>query len=442
MTKNIDTGRCAALVLAGIGSLLAALPAQADDTSSQVERCTTKLGVMAVVEPQYGWDHLSRYGLGSPSALLRMMIQQSGCFDVVERGVAMQNMQQERQLASGGDLRQESNIGKGQMQAADFVMTPNVQIASSDTGGIGGALLGRLGVLGSIAGGLKFKEASTSLLVADVRSGIQVASAEGKATKTDFGVGGWGYGGGAFAALGGYTKTPEGKMVAAGFLDNYNKIVLSIRDQGQLIRTASASGDANAQASLRAEAPQQAGQMLQAKIANVKVYDQPTRESKVLATLQRSDELVATGEAKNGFVKVDAANFSGWVQRTLVMPIDGSPRSGMSQGSSYTPAAPVVTSGGIYGRFSGSFGGSEEGSFSVVVASNGQVTGQGSSSVTGAFGVSGYVDPSGAVTLSAQGQAGTAMFVGRIDPRSGLVSGTWQYAGRQRGGGNFSGQRS
>jgi hypothetical protein len=24
---------------------------------------------------------------------------------------------------------------------------------------------------------------------------------------------------------------------------------------------------------------------------------------------------------KDGFVKVDAANFSGWVQRTLVMPI-------------------------------------------------------------------------------------------------------------------------
>jgi hypothetical protein len=27
---------------------------------------------------------------------------------------------------------------------------------------------------------------------------------------------------------------------------------------------------------------------------------------------------VATGEVKDGFVKVDAANFSGWVQRTLV----------------------------------------------------------------------------------------------------------------------------
>ena len=30
---------------------------------------------------------------------------------------------------------------------------------------------------------------------------------------------------------------------------------------------------------------------------------------------------IATGEVKDGFVKVDAANFSGWVQRTLVTPV-------------------------------------------------------------------------------------------------------------------------
>jgi hypothetical protein len=50
----------------------------------------------------------------------------------------------------------------------------------------------------------------------------------------------------------------------------------------------------------------------------VKVFAEPSRESRVVATLQRSDELVASGESKNGFVWVDAANFSGWVQRTLV----------------------------------------------------------------------------------------------------------------------------
>jgi hypothetical protein len=57
-------------------------------------------------------------------------------------------------------------------------------------------------------------------------------------------------------------------------------------------------------------------QMLAAKISNVKA-SAPSRDSKVVATLNRSDELAATGEVKDGFVKVDAANF-GWVQRTLV----------------------------------------------------------------------------------------------------------------------------
>ncbi|CAN5333945.1 hypothetical protein BH11PSE10_BH11PSE10_21870 [soil metagenome] len=428
------------LGLTAIAALMCSAQAWADDANSSVEKCSKKLGVIAVAEPQAGWSHLSSYGLGSPAALLRMMIQQSGCFDVVERGAAMQNMQQERALAQGGDLRQESNLGKGQMQAADFVMTPNVQIGSSNTGGVGGALFGKLGVLGALAGGLKFKEASTSLLVADVRSSIQVAAAEGKASKTDFSIGGWGYGGGALGALGGYTSTPEGKMVAASFLDNYNKIVLAVRDQTQLIRSASAEGDANAGASTRAEAPQQAGQMLSAKIANVKVYEQASRDSKAIATLQRSDELVATGEAKNGFVRVDAANFSGWVQRTLVGPAGGG-----SAAYSAAPAQPMQpVYGGGYGNFGGNFGGhfngSDRGSFNVSIGANGMVSGQGVSSTTGVFNVSGQCDPSGQLTLAAQGSAGTAVFLGNVDPRTGRVVGTWRYPDRQ-GGGGFSGQR-
>jgi curli biogenesis system outer membrane secretion channel CsgG len=275
---------------------------------------------IAVAEPQGGWNYLSHYGLGSPAALLRIMIQQSGCFDVVERGYAMQNLQQERALGQSGELRQESNVGKGQMQAADFVLTPNVLVGASNTGGVGGLLGGRLGIIGVIAGGLKFKEASTSLLVADVRSSLQVAAAEGKATKTDFSFGGVAWAGGLVGA-GGYTNTPEGKMIAASLLDNYNQIVVSIRDKTNLIKTSSASGDRNAAASTRADAPQQAGQMLMPKIANVKLYSEPSRSSKIVATLQRSEELVATGESREGFSKVEAANYSGWVQRTLVMPV-------------------------------------------------------------------------------------------------------------------------
>lgn len=428
------------LSLIGTAFLLAATlagTARAEEAETSVEKCSKKFGSIAVAEPQNGWNHLQHYGLGSPAALLRLMIQQSGCFDVVERGVAMQNLQQERALGQSGELRQESNIGKGQMQAADFVLTPNVQVGASDTGGIGGLLAGRLGVFGVIAGNVKFKEASTSILVADVRSSIQVAAAEGKATKTDFGIGGFAWAGGLVGA-GGYTKTPEGKVIAASLLDNYNKVVLAIRDQDKLIKTSSASSDVNAAASTRAEAPQEAGQMLQAKIGNVKLYAEPSRTSKVVATLQRSDELVATGESRNGFAKVDAANFSGWVQRTLVMPGSGA--------TSFTPqsAAPVVhpvsAPMGIYGTFSGSFGGSEQGSFLISVKDTHIVSGSGASRQTGQFDVQGNVDPRGGFAMSATGAAGTAVFTGRIDGATGAVAGTWRYANRS-GGGTFNGQR-
>jgi curli biogenesis system outer membrane secretion channel CsgG len=242
---------------------------------------------------------------------------------VVERGIAMQNIQQERSLAEGGELRGESNIGKGQMQAADFVMTPAVQIAANNTGGVGGALIGgalsHFG-LGGVTGGLKFKEASTSLVVADVRSSIQVASAEGKASKTDFDIGGWGWTGTALGAANGYTNTPEGKVIAASLLDNWNHIVVAIRDNPSLVKTHSESGDVNAANSTRAGVPVKAGEILMARIANVKVYSGPSRDSKVVATLTRSDELIASGDQRNGFVQVDSSNFSGWVQKTLVGP--------------------------------------------------------------------------------------------------------------------------
>jgi curli biogenesis system outer membrane secretion channel CsgG len=311
-----------ASVLAALPLLLVAGAALAGQTPN-IEKCNRKLGVLAVVEPDGGWGYLSSYQLGSPAQLLRAMVQSSGCFDVVERGVAMHNIQQERALAEGGELRGESNIGKGQMQAADFVMTPAIQIAANNTGGVGGALAGgllnRFG-MGGVTGGLKFKEASTSLIIADVRSSIQVATAEGKATKTDFDIGGWGWSGAAFGAANGYTNTPEGKVIAASLLDNWNHIVVVIRDNPSLVKTASESGDVNAAASARAGAPQTAGEMLMARISNVKVYSGPSKDSKVVATLSRSDELIASGEQKNGFVQVDSSNFSGWVQKTLVGP--------------------------------------------------------------------------------------------------------------------------
>ena len=44
---------------------------------------------------------------------------------MVERGLGMQNMMQERALAKSGELKQDSNVGGGQMVSADYILTDN-----------------------------------------------------------------------------------------------------------------------------------------------------------------------------------------------------------------------------------------------------------------------------------------------------------------------------
>ncbi|MGZ5802221.1 MAG: CsgG/HfaB family protein [Burkholderiaceae bacterium] len=419
--------------------------AQAEDASSNVEKCSRNMGSIAVSEAQgSGATQLSSYGLGSPVAVLRLMIQQSGCFAVVERGVAMQNLQQERALSQNGEMRSGSNIGKGQMQAADFVMTPNIQFAQN-TGGVGGALAswggGLLGKVGALAGGLKFKEAQTSLIIADVRSSIQIAAAEGTAKKTDFAISGWSWGGGGAGALGGYTNTPEGKVVAASLLDNYNKIVISIRDQASLIRTGNESSNANASASTQAGAPVNAGDMLYPRINNVRIFAQASASSKVLGTVQKNEELIASGEVSSGFVKVDTANISGgWVQRTLISSQSGATVSGGAPAPIQTVALPTPSTM-LYGTYSGSYVGVENGIFNVAVTKNGAVIGNGQSSTYSTrFHITGSLDANGVLSMTATGAAGAALFTGSVDQATGKVSGDWHYSNNQSGG-TFNGQR-
>ena len=135
--------------------------ASAQGASSQLEKCDESLGTLAVVEDQGAswYGHLSQYKLGSTVPVLRMMVQQSNCFVVVERGRAMQNMMQERALEKTGEVREGSNFGKGQMVAADYTMSPSINFSQKGTGGVSGVLGAYGGALGraagAAAGGLK-----------------------------------------------------------------------------------------------------------------------------------------------------------------------------------------------------------------------------------------------------------------------------------------------
>jgi len=298
-------------------------PSGSQGAASDLERCDKPMGAVAVVEPQ---DHviytLARYKLGSPSGLIRLMIQQSNCFLVVERGVGMQNLMQERALAKSGELRQESNMGGGQMVTADYVLTPAVVFSQDDAGGVGAGIGGMFGtagrVFGAVAGGLQFKEAQTSMLLADARSSLQVAAAEGSAKKADFRLGGLlGGAGVAVAGLGGYEKTAEGKVIAASFADNYNGIVRAVRGNPSLQRGV-ASLDKEAGSVAKAGAVFNEGDVLRPKIANIRLLAQPSDEATTVATLARGEELIFMGKEKDGFVSVETSKGGGWVKKVLI----------------------------------------------------------------------------------------------------------------------------
>src|SRR5271167_3338483 len=225
----------ALLIVAGAAGL--ATVAMADAPPPQIPTCDKKIGTLAVTEPQNQW--WVALNLESPAALIKVFVSESKCFTLVDRGKGLQAAQAERALAASGEERQGSNIGKGQMKAADYVLVPDIvnqnrNASGTNVGGILGGLLPH-GV-GAIVGGvsMKSKTADVVLTLTDVRSTEQVALEQGHAKKTDLG---WMGGGGAgffggFAAGGasGYANTEIGQVVTMAYLDAYIKMINEIKN--------------------------------------------------------------------------------------------------------------------------------------------------------------------------------------------------------------------
>jgi len=113
---------------------------------AQIPTCTHKIGVLAVREPENKW--WQGRGLESPEALLKVIVQKSQCLTLVDRGAGFEMAQQERALASGGQLQQGANIDGGQVLAADYILVPDIV---SKNGNSGGTNVG--GIFGGLVGG-------------------------------------------------------------------------------------------------------------------------------------------------------------------------------------------------------------------------------------------------------------------------------------------------
>ena len=208
----------------------------------EIPVCTHRIGTLAIVPPDKQWWR--ELNLGSPEAIIKIFVAQSGCFTMVNRDRAMNNRAMERALADQGELQRGSNFGKGQVKAADYFLQPDIVSTNKNSGGGGagaavGGLLGHFGgwggAVGALAGSINVKkgEANVTLDLVNARTTEEEALTEGYARKTDIS---WGAGGGyaswwgGFAAAGasGYQNTEIGQVIVLAYLDAYKKLVTQL----------------------------------------------------------------------------------------------------------------------------------------------------------------------------------------------------------------------
>lgn len=237
--------------LAIIGMLaIAAAPAAAQklgkggmgvDETTEVPRCDRPLGTIALVEERSAASPTDGLPAGmaalirmaeaqnggsqrvDPLPLLKLLVAQSGCFQIVDRGEGFDALQRERQLAAGGSVAGANN--QATLKAADYLLQAKVLYSDNDSGGSGGGL-------GSMfPGGLGFKQkvkaSQTMLTLVEVKTGIQQAVATGSARKKDLSIIGGGIltNAGVGALGGNYTSTDMGKITSLAMLDALRKLM-------------------------------------------------------------------------------------------------------------------------------------------------------------------------------------------------------------------------
>jgi curli biogenesis system outer membrane secretion channel CsgG len=310
-----DSFRVALIGAAGASLALGIAPSASAESAydkqqrkeAEIPTCSHQIGTLAVHEPENKW--WEPLGLESPEALLKVFVQHSHCFRLLDRGKGFAAVQQERELASGGELQQGSNMGKGQILAADYVLVPDIVSKNTNAGGtnVGGILGGFVGGgAGAILSGINIQRqtADVVLTITNVRTTEQQAMEEGHSSKSDLGfgvAGGWGnFGGGGGLGITNYQSTEIGQVVTLAYIDAYTKLV---GDMGGLSAVAAAS------------TPDQSVTMMKPG----HLYARPSPTSHVIRSLSVGMMLYPTGDKTGVWWEVkDEIGDQGWVSSLLL----------------------------------------------------------------------------------------------------------------------------
>ena len=281
---------------------------QATKERAALPHCSASHGTVAIREPQGNkwWEPL---GLPNPEAIIKVIVMRSGCFVPVDRGKGFQLIQQERAIAAGGELRQGSNLGLGQMKAADYILVPDIASKNNDASGTNAAaLIG--GLIGGGAGAIisefhmNDKTADTVLTLTSVRTGEDLVMAEGHGEHTDWGFGAGagvvGMGGLGAAGASAYENTDIGQVVMLAYIDAYRKMITQL---GYL------TTDASAAAPAQALAVATAGHL----------FKGPSAKSGVVRSVTPGMLLYPTGKSSGGWREVkDELGNQGWVAYQVI----------------------------------------------------------------------------------------------------------------------------
>jgi curli biogenesis system outer membrane secretion channel CsgG len=273
----------------------------------ELPQCARPLGRAAIQEPDHDW--WTGLGLSNPEALLKLFALRSGCLRIVDRGAGLAMRNTESGLNSSGDLQRGSNIGHGQIAAADYFIVPDIADSNRNSGGsnIGGALGGFLpGGFGALAGGIHVKksEAHTLITLEDARTTEQLYVAEGLAQKSDVSFGGGGFGGnwGGWGALAGssYANTDIGKVISAAYFNAFVDLVHYMQNQ-----------QPGAQAASAPAASQRTTEALNVRAG-------PSATAKIAYHLTAGASVYPTGQRSGVWMEVDDENGNrGWVPSTM-----------------------------------------------------------------------------------------------------------------------------
>jgi hypothetical protein len=187
----------------------------------QVPRCKAVLGKVALVESSQAETMPGSAELANP--LLRLFAQISGCFVVIDHGPA-------KALASGATVGGGAGSPKDlpDWGSVDFVLTArtiyqDVRVNDLSASSLVSQLFPTRSTAYSTSGGLATTETEVGvvLLLADARTGRQVAAEFGLATKSDVTL--TAFNSGAFAAF-----NPSGKTTSAALFHAFGRLVGSL----------------------------------------------------------------------------------------------------------------------------------------------------------------------------------------------------------------------